>query len=495
MRLLNITYASLLVLLAGQYSLAETPFGIRYTPSKGLAVVVKAGQDPKVYASSSEINGKFPVEVRGQCVEGWNIQLAEIESPDKNTKLLKDASHDDRSLTPNGGAEWQRHFVQIDLAANQKQFAQECNAFAQETLQAGNTSAAEFYSQNHGLISKRFLPVKLGTICARAKYSNHTNQTWQAPPVNIPIQLQCAATPYAPPPLKVKRVRLKLQELDNQHSGQCELKMSGKVATNFPKYWQATHNSNPSIKYRYKYENAMGYKSATSKWFTQRMTDPSEGTFEFEHIDRIPKSIASQDGLISLELDTGDETFESKQKRFSLNCADALPLAVPTSHQLELRVEPVKSSSVRRGDYLCPTQVRAYSRFTAGDDFVGKMVLLGSGNLQVTDVDVKQGKTKSVVRTIGIPPVAGAAPSSLSGSGGSAQPVSVSITLGLNLANQSNQVIKQVAQKPLEFPCERISMHQAVEMAPSQLRGEQKGSAQDAQRKAIRSKRTVIEKK
>lgn len=429
-----------------------TPFDMQ--PHLNPVITVPVNGSGTSYNASLPVNVQKSVQVRGRCMKEWKIERAALDASGGEI-LLKDRSSGHRSLTANNGASWESVQVPISINGNNSAFAQRCNAEAQQRLNTGQPASTVF-GQGFTMDAGQSESVSLNVSCYDQVGVFKDPDMLSTITRQLPVRLHCTSTGFQPPQMKVKSVRLKLAPKASLVTGLCQLGVTGKIRTNYPAVSAATGGASRLVQYRYHFRNVSTGHATHSEWLNQTFTGNQNGQITLNRTSEVPTAQAKSVGEVWVEVKTVGNFFNSKKKRFDIDCAEPFDVSLNTHipAKATLRIEAIKATRAMRNGQLCPTQVRVLGHITAGTaQLQGQAVFAGEtiADMQSYPLNMAPQSNRSLtfVRPLQWP----AAGTSLAGNTQSNVPRSVTFQYRLNVI-EGDTIRAQVLPRNYTFACE-----------------------------------------
>lgn len=477
---------------------AETTFQVETVLNPVINVAVDAGDETQ-YSTNKRVNIRKSVQARGQCKKKWKISNVSLISSG-GTLVLKTSDSGDRSLTPNDGQSWRNYEVNIDIPANQNSLIQQCNNEASRLIQEEGKSYAEVYGAGFEVKATSGDEVELSATCKDDTIGFNDPPVTTRDTTELPILLQCQATGYQAPAVKVKKLPFQVTPIATQFSNVCQVNVQGSIETNYPDYSAQSAGATRSIKYRYHYKSTVNTNQSNSSWITKNLSGDDNGIVNFDYTSDVSETMAEYPGEVWLEVDTGDEIYESKKKGYVLNCNHdkdvSLNTSIPT--KATMRIEVLDATRDWREGKWCPNQIRVISSVTAGtSDLVGNATFSGQSlaDVRVEPLDMAAQTTRQIAFTKDLQ-----WPSTTGSLSTNAQNTADSITLqlGLTVTNANSDIVASVPRDSYTFACEapqtQFESNNTLKMEPKHTGGggnpttvtagqQQSSSASSAKRK------------
>lgn len=429
-----------------QFEIKPKPGGVMPT------ITVSAGADKTRYSETHVAPAGWSVEVRGgfkhPAFSAYKkIHMAGIEyglaSSLQHYKI--DVSGDHAKLTGNNGNKWESHLIASNNFGDLQSAIDMCNSEVMRDVANGLTQTQALNKSRTFDISKNDSPYLANLKISPANINFY--EVWAT--TKLPYRVACVPTGHKKPlptaanglsiSTGVSNSSLTILEQYSRFSGSCKIILSGVIQTNLP---------NMTVKFRYEHTN--GRKSDVKTVTTDHTKNAMFS--DTYNVDNNPYD----DEAGSIRIVGVSHPFQSAWKTYSMRCEDAATndLQTETPPQLSIKVKVSQTEMVK--GQICPKQLQIRGKVIAGSSLQGNAVFIGSGSSSYQSDEMPFslhiGDSKTFTRLRQVAP-----PSTL----GSLQVVdngtpalkSISITQGMTIMDENNQMIATTGQKSFTFDC------------------------------------------
>ena len=415
-------------------------------------ITVSAGVDKTRYSETQVAPAGWSVEVRGgfkhPAISPYNrVYMAGIEYglPSSLQHYKIGVSGDHANLTGNNGNKWEAHLITSNNFGDLQSAIDRCNSGVMKDVANGLTQTQALNKSRSFEVSKNDSPYLANLKISPANPNFY--EVWAT--TKLPYRVSCVPTGYKKPAptssnslavvANVEESHLTILEQVSHISGVCKITLSGVIKTNLP---------NTTVKFQYEHTN--GNKSDL-----KTVTTSHSRNAMFAHTYSVDNN-PYDDEAGSIRIVGVSHPFKSAWKTYSMRCEDAATndLQTETPPQLSIQVR-VSQTEMIKGQ-ICPKQLQIQGKVKAGSNLQGHAVFIGSGSSSYQSdempfaLHIGDSKTFTRIRQVTLPNTLG----SLQAIHNSAPVLkSISITQGMSIMDENNQMIATTGQKSYTFNC------------------------------------------